>query len=109
RHRRRDGRSSNRDGTAGEAPYTRRTDRQPERSEEVISQYLPLLLCAPLAIAQTFEVASVKPTSGDEIGGVYRYPGGRVSFRGCPLSYLIQLSFDAQPFQIVGAPTSSDR
>jgi uncharacterized protein (TIGR03435 family) len=70
---------------------------------------LPLLLCAPLALAQSFEVASVKPTTSNEIEGVYRFPGGRVWFRGCSLAYLIQVAFDAQEFQIAAAPTSSVR
>jgi len=73
------------------------------------ARYLTLLLCAPLALGQSFEVASVKPTSRNEIGGVYRFPGGRVSFRGCALAYLIELAFDAQEFQIVGAPTAIER
>jgi uncharacterized protein (TIGR03435 family) len=75
----------------------------------MISRYLPLLLCAPLAVAQSFEVASVKPTTGNEIGGIYRFPGGRVWCRGCSLSYLIELAFDAQAFQIVGGPAAADR
>jgi uncharacterized protein (TIGR03435 family) len=75
----------------------------------MILRCLPLLLIAPLAVAQSFEVASVKLTTGNEIGGVYRFAGGRVWFRGCSLAYLIQVAFDAEEFQIVGAPTSSDR
>jgi len=49
-----------------------------------------------------FEVASVKPASSREIGGVYTYPGGRVGFRGCTFLYLVQLAFDLQEFQIAG-------
>jgi uncharacterized protein (TIGR03435 family) len=75
----------------------------------MIRRCLPLLLCAPLAWAQSFEVASVKPTSGNEIGGVHRYPGGRIAFRGCTVAYLIQVAFDLQEFQLVAAPTAIER
>lgn len=52
----------------------------------------------------TFEVASVKPSTTREIGGVYTYPGGRVAFHGCTLHYLIEQAFNVQPFQVSGGP-----
>lgn len=51
-----------------------------------------------------FEVASVKPWTHRELGGVYTYPGGRVTFRGCTLHYLIEIAFNVQPFQVSGGP-----
>jgi uncharacterized protein (TIGR03435 family) len=54
--------------------------------------------------APEFEVASVKPSTSREIGGVYTYPGGRVGFRGCTLHYLIEQAFDIQEFQVSGGP-----
>lgn len=51
-----------------------------------------------------FEVASVKPATTRELGGVYTYPGGRVAFRGCTLHYLIEQAFNVQPFQVSGGP-----
>ena len=61
-------------------------------------------LCPAQQISATgspqFEVASIKPTAGREIGGAYTYPGGRVAFRGCTFLYLVQLAFDLQEFQI---------
>ncbi len=51
-----------------------------------------------------FEVASVKPTTSRELGGVYTYPGGRVGFRGCTLQYLVEQAFNLQPFQLSGGP-----
>lgn len=56
------------------------------------------------AAPPTFEVASVKPSTSGEMGGVYTYPGGRVAFRGCTLQYLIEQAFYIQPFQISGGP-----
>lgn len=52
--------------------------------------------------APHFEVASVKPATSRELGGVYGYPGGRMAFRGCTLSYLLQLAFDLQEYQFAG-------
>ncbi len=51
-----------------------------------------------------FDVASLKPWTSREIGGVYTYPGGRVEFRGCTLQYLIEQAFNVQPFQVSGGP-----
>ncbi len=60
---------------------------------------------------QQFEVASVKPTTSRELGGVYTYPGGRIELRGCTLHYMIEQAFNLQPFQISGGPgwMQSDR
>jgi uncharacterized protein (TIGR03435 family) len=69
------------------------------------------VLCAlsPFSRAQApatpaFEVATVKPATSHEIGGVYTYPGGRVGLRGCTLQQLIEVAFNSQPFQVSGGP-----
>jgi uncharacterized protein (TIGR03435 family) len=58
-----------------------------------------------------FEVASVRPTTAREIGGLYTYPGGRIELRGCTLAYMIEEAFNLQPFQVSGGPgwMQSDR
>jgi uncharacterized protein (TIGR03435 family) len=58
----------------------------------------------PGAETPKFDVASVKPATTREMGGVYTYPGGRVAFRGCTLLYLMQQAFDLQAFQVTGGP-----
>ncbi len=57
----------------------------------------------PATDSPQFEVASVKPTQSRAIGGASTYPGGRVAFRGCTFVYLVQLAFDIQEFQVLGA------
>jgi bla regulator protein BlaR1 len=52
----------------------------------------------------SFEVASVKPSTGNEVGGVHVFPGGRIEFRGCTPWYLIQQAFQLQHFQVSGGP-----
>jgi uncharacterized protein (TIGR03435 family) len=65
-----------------------------------------LVICAAASWcgAQEFEVASVKPATSREVGGVYTYPGGRVAFRGCTLQYLMEQAFNVQAFQVSGGP-----
>jgi uncharacterized protein (TIGR03435 family) len=71
-----------------------------------------LLLAASAALfgQAAFEVASVKPSGPQEheLNGFYTYPGGRVVGKGMWLSYLMQIAFNVQRFQIVGAPTWID-
>jgi len=53
----------------------------------------------------TFEAASIKPnTSGDPGSSVRRQPGGRFNAINAPLRQLIQLAYQLQGFQLVGAP-----
>ncbi len=54
--------------------------------------------------ATSFEVVSVKPSTGREVGGVHVFPGGRIEFRGCTPGYLIQQAFQLQHFQVSGGP-----
>ena len=63
-----------------------------------------VLWAAVLWAQPAFEVASIKPWTSREIGGVHTYAGGRVEFRGCTLEYLIQQAFDVQRFQVSGGP-----
>jgi uncharacterized protein (TIGR03435 family) len=74
----------------------------------------PFVICAAASFSRAqqpygsatpeFEVASVKPATTREIGGVYTYPGGRVGFRGCTFQYLIEQAFNIQSFQVSGGP-----
>jgi uncharacterized protein (TIGR03435 family) len=52
----------------------------------------------------SFDVASVKPWSGREVGGVHTFQGGRVALRGCTLLLLIQQAYAVQAFQVSGGP-----
>lgn len=58
-----------------------------------------------------FEVASIKPRTSNEIGGVYTYPGGRVEIRGCTLQQMIEQALNIQAFEMTGGPAwiQSDR
>jgi uncharacterized protein (TIGR03435 family) len=69
----------------------------------IVACALASLCPAQQPASPRFEVASVKPTAGREIGGAYIYSGGRVAFRGCTFLYLTQLAFDVQEFQVAGA------
>jgi uncharacterized protein (TIGR03435 family) len=70
----------------------------------VVIAGLWLLSAAAMSAQPAFEVASIKPTAGREVNGSYTYPGGKVTFRGCTLEYLIQLAFNLQQFQMSGGP-----
>jgi uncharacterized protein (TIGR03435 family) len=60
---------------------------------------------------QSFEVASIKPSSVDSGMETHRYPGGRFTATGCTLKRLIQRAYDVQDFQIIGGSkwVGSDR
>jgi uncharacterized protein (TIGR03435 family) len=69
---------------------------------------IPICLAIALAAAaQSFEVASVKPSGSEPhaLGiGLFTYPGGRIVASLCTLDYLIAEAFRVQPFQIAGGP-----
>ena len=76
------------------------------------------ILNAPQVRAQsatpplTFEVASVKPSSGDDHRvGIQLQPGGGLRTTGTTLKFLLTFAYDVQDFQISGAPgwINSDR
>jgi uncharacterized protein (TIGR03435 family) len=74
-----------------------------------------LVLAAGLAFGQSapaFEVASVKPNSGDEHRvGLQFMPGGGLRTTGTTLKFLITFAYQVQDFQISGGPgwINSDR
>jgi uncharacterized protein (TIGR03435 family) len=70
----------------------------------VVAVGIGMFGAAALFAQPAFDVASIKPWTSHEIGGVYTYPGGRVTFRGCTLEYLIQQAFNIQQFQVSGGP-----
>jgi uncharacterized protein (TIGR03435 family) len=72
------------------------------------TRWIALFAATPLFAQPAFEVASIKPWSSHEIGGVYTHRGGRVTFRGCTLEYLIEQAFNIQRFQISGGPAWMD-
>jgi bla regulator protein BlaR1 len=60
----------------------------------------------------TFEVASVKPSSGDDRRvGIQLQPGGGVRTTGTTLKFLLTFAYDVRDFQISGGPgwINSDR
>src|ERR1035438_5397579 len=60
----------------------------------------------------TFEVASIKPSGGDDHRvGIRFMPGGGLQTTGTTLKFLLTFAYDAQDFQISGGPgwISSDR
>jgi uncharacterized protein (TIGR03435 family) len=63
-------------------------------------------LIALLLIAQSFEVASIKPDSpGGVSTGDFRFlPGGRLSAQQVLLRFFIQNAYGLKPFQILGGP-----
>ena len=63
------------------------------------------LAVACLAHAQTFDAASVKPSSGgrpDSTGGPGTKDPGRIHYSNLSLQYLLQIAYNLQPFQIAG-------
>jgi uncharacterized protein (TIGR03435 family) len=52
-----------------------------------------------------FEVASIKPWTSREVGGIHVYPGGRIEFRGCTPHYLIEQAFNLQDFEVSSGPS----
>jgi bla regulator protein blaR1 len=76
------------------------------------------ILNAPRVRAQseaarlTFEVASIKPGSGDEHGvNLLRQPGGGVRTTNTTLKFLLTFAYDVRDFQVSGGPgwINSDR
>jgi len=67
--------------------------------------WMSLIIGSVVGLAQpAFEVASIKPSTSREMGGIHVYPGGRMEFRGCTLHYLIEQAFSVQDFQLSGGP-----
>lgn len=65
---------------------------------------LTLMLCFS-AFAQTFEVASIKPSDPNANGAMMRYlPGGGIEMKGFSLKAMIVNAWRVQPFQITGGP-----
>lgn len=79
---------------------------------------LVAILAAGLAFGQaaraplTFEVASIKPNSGDDRRvGIQFMPGGGLRTTGTTLKFLITFAYDVRDFQVSGGPgwINSDR
>jgi bla regulator protein blaR1 len=77
-----------------------------------------VVLAAGLAFGQsapaplTFEVASIKPSSGDDHRiGIQFMPGGGLRTTGTTLKFLITFAYDVRDFQVSGGPgwLNSDR
>src|SRR5947207_3022786 len=72
-----------------------------------------LLASIPLVAAQqpeTFEVATVKQNkSGQQLSGIQRQPGGRVTITNMTLRTLITFAYQITGFQVAGGPGWADR
>src|ERR1700689_4738419 len=68
-----------------------------------------LASCATLlgqsAPAQTFEVASVKPSDPDARGGTISFPNGTFTATGITARNCITLAYDIPSFQLAGGPS----
>jgi uncharacterized protein (TIGR03435 family) len=65
------------------------------------------VLAASVALAQApaFDVASIKPSDPNELGGYARFPpGGRFEVHNAQLIFVIQQVYGVRDFQIVNAP-----
>ena len=64
------------------------------------------ILCAFAATvqAQTFEVASIKPSTPDEPGVLNHLPGARLTATGMTLKYLIEYAYSITDRQLLGGP-----
>ncbi len=65
------------------------------------------ILAASVAFAQTptFEVASIRPSDPNEVGGYARFlPGGRFEVHNAQLIFVIQQIYGVRDFQIVNDP-----
>jgi bla regulator protein blaR1 len=76
-----------------------------------IALILALGMAVMAVVAQTpagqkpsFEVASVKASSGNRPGQIGRPPGGRLTATNVPLAFLIQNAYRVRPFQLIGGP-----
>jgi hypothetical protein len=66
---------------------------------------LILALAAGLACAQTFEVASIKPSAADARGmNINPEDGGRFITKNVPLRFLIIFSYNVRDHQLTGGP-----
>jgi uncharacterized protein (TIGR03435 family) len=65
-----------------------------------------LILCASAAAAQPqkFEAASIKPSTPDEQGVLYHYPGARLRTTGMTAKYLIEYAYSVNDRQLLGGP-----
>ena len=64
-----------------------------------------LALAPAIAFTQTFEVASIKPAAGQEMGRFRISMGGdpgRVDYQGVPLRMLIERAYSIKPYQLSG-------
>lgn len=61
------------------------------------------LIAVSLAQSQTFEVASVKPSSPTEQWGYRFAPGGRTILTGFRVRDMIMLAWHIQDFRLIGA------
>src|SRR6202521_827104 len=60
---------------------------------------------AQTAARPTFDVASIKPSDPNALGGYARFqPGGRFQVNNAQLIFVIQQIYGVRDFQIVGAP-----
>jgi uncharacterized protein (TIGR03435 family) len=77
---------------------------QPEQMP-IASRILMLALVAGLARAQTFEVASIKPSAADARGmNINLEDGGRFITQNVPLRFLIIFSYSVRDHQLTGGP-----
>ncbi len=65
-----------------------------------------IILCASAAsaLAQKFEVASIKPSTPAEQGVLYHYPGARLRTTGMTVRYLIEYAYSITDRQLLGGP-----
>src|ERR1041385_6995565 len=77
---------------------------------------LVIACIAASAIAQaqtpreTFEVATIKQnTSGGQLSGIQRQPGGRVTITNMTLRTLITFAYQITGYQLTGGPGWADR
>jgi uncharacterized protein (TIGR03435 family) len=69
----------------------------------------PIVLAASVALAQPgvppkFDVASIKPASGDPCMCINTTPGGRVHATSMTLKFLVEMVYHVQDFQVSGGP-----
>ena len=69
--------------------------------------FLTVMIAA--AFAQTFEVASIKPSAPGQRGfAIAPSPGGRLAVRNCTLKRLLAAAYHVQDFQVSGGPKWMD-
>ena len=63
------------------------------------------LSAQPASAPLTFEVASIKPSTGDQHRvGIQMMPGGALRVSGVTIKMLLTIAYDVREFQIVGGP-----